>query len=398
MTSSQLPESSSTTLHLCHPTPDECVTIWTDISALWKDSLTLPVFILESIFLSTVPLAKDSGMTQWILVDKDQPPNNRHILASCESFRKRSLQSDQDGNVKEAIIHGIASVFCAPQFRRRGYAGRHMAEMAEVLRSWQAESEAPVLGSILYSDIGKEYYAKLGWKPNQTNFHFEFSLGDEEWPASAHPVATGEIAELCRRDEIMIREGLSAPEPSVKTRAVILPNVDHMLWHIAKEEFATKFIFGGKIPDIKGAIAGKPGKLVWAIWTRRYYDHPDAESPNNVLYILRLVIEGDKTANKPFSCVGSGDAAAATDPDVLESFKSVIEAAQHQAKAWRLDQVRIWEPSVLAQRLIDESSLKYTKVERDTECIASCFWFNNDESGCRTDKPVLINNEHYAWC
>lgn len=395
---SQPPGSNSTTLHLCHPTPDECVTIWTDISALWKDSLTLPVFLRESSFLATVPLARYGGMTQWILVDKYQPPNHRRILTSCESFRKRCLQSDQDGNTKEAVIHGIASVFCAPQYRRRGYAGRHMAEMAKALRSWQAESGPPIMGSILYSDVGKEYYAKLGWRPNLTNFHFEFPPGDVEWPSSVHPVATDEIADLCRRDEIMIRGAMSAPEPSIKTRAVILPDVDHMLWHISKEEFASKFIFGGSIPDIKGAIAGRPGKQVWAIWTRRYYDHPDAESPNNVLYILRLVIESDKTANKVFSCVSSEDTAAAVDPDVLESFKSIIQAAQHQAKAWRLDRVKVWEPSVLAQRLIDESSLEYQKVDRQTECIASCLWFGDDESGGLTEEPVLINNEHYAWC
>ncbi|CAI6094907.1 unnamed protein product [Clonostachys chloroleuca] len=395
---SQLPGSNSTTLHLCHPTPDECVTIWTDISALWKDSLTLPVFLRESSFLATVPLARYGGMTQWILVDKYQPPNHRRILTSCESFRKRCLQSDQDGNTKEAVIHGIASVFCAPQYRRRGYAGRHMAEMAKALRSWQAKSGPPIMGSILYSDVGKEYYAKLGWRPNLTNFHFEFPPGDVEWPSSVHPVATDEIADLCRRDEIMIRGAMSAPEPSIKTRAVILPDVDHMLWHISKEEFASKFIFGGSIPDIKGAIAGRPGKQVWAIWTRRYYDHPDAESPNNVLYILRLVIESDKTANKVFSCVSSEDTAAAVDPDVLESFKSIIQAAQHQAKAWRLDRVKVWEPSVLAQRLIDESSLEYQKVERQTECIASCLWFGDDESDGLTEEPVLINNEHYAWC
>ncbi|CAG9940128.1 unnamed protein product [Clonostachys rosea f. rosea IK726] len=197
---SQLPESNSTTLHLCHPTPDECVTIWTDISALWKDSLTLPVFL---------------------------PSNHRRILASYESFRKGSLQSDQDGNTKEVIIHGIASVLCAPQYRRRGYAGRHMAEMAKALRSWQADGGTPVIGSILYSDIGKEYYAKLGWRPNQPNFHFEFPPGDVEWPSSVNPVAADEIADLCHRDEIMIRAAMSAPEPSVKTRAVILPDVDH---------------------------------------------------------------------------------------------------------------------------------------------------------------------------
>lgn len=153
--------------------------------------------------------------------------NHRRILASCESFRKRSLQGDQDGNTKEVIIHGIASVFCAPQYRRRGYAGRHMAEMAKALRSWQADGGTPVIGSILYSDIGKEYYAKLGWRPNQPNFHFEFPPGDVEWPSSVNPVAADEIADLCHRDEIMIRAAMSAPEPSVKTRAVILPDVDH---------------------------------------------------------------------------------------------------------------------------------------------------------------------------
>ncbi|KAI1137574.1 hypothetical protein F5Y05DRAFT_414132 [Hypoxylon sp. FL0543] len=40
---------------------------------------------------------------------------------------------------------------------------------------------------------------------------------------------------------------------------------------------------------------------VWAIWTPCYYHYSDDGAGENVLYvdILRLVLEGDETANKP---------------------------------------------------------------------------------------------------
>lgn len=45
---------------------------------------------------------------------------------------------------------------------------------------------------------------------------------------------------------------------------VILPDLDYMLWHIRKEEFATNYIFGEKA-EAKGTIAGVPGKQVWIV-------------------------------------------------------------------------------------------------------------------------------------
>ncbi|KPM46486.1 hypothetical protein AK830_g199 [Neonectria ditissima] len=388
----ELPDSTSIDLHLSHPTPDECVKIWTNTFDSWKDSLTLPAFLTESKFLTTIPLAMDGGMTTWILVDKNLPPDKRPILCSCETFRKRALMSDACGNVQQVLVHGIASVFCPSEYRRRGCAARLMREVAEVLRNWQSE-HGKCVGSVLYSDIGKKYYAKLGWIPDVNNSHLVFPSGEIDWPAEVRQVAEEHLKELCSKDELMIQAAMATPDPTVERRLIILPDLDHMLWHIGKEDFATQCIFG-KVPQAKGAIAGSPGKQVWAIWTHRYYSHPDEKTYDNVLYILRLVIEGDETANKVlcdnklWGDLGNAEQAA--------SLKAVLQASQAEAAAWQLDRVKLWKPSVLVQSLVSQSGLGYVEVEREQESVASGMWYGDD--GGMAEAPAWINNEHYAWC
>jgi hypothetical protein len=163
-----LPPSDSAFLCLDHQTEEERRTIWRNTAASWKDCLDLATYLTESQYLTTVPLAENGGMTTWISVDKRLPPDHRFILCSCESFRKRWIASDAAGKAEENIVHGIASVFCPPEYRGKGYAARHMREMAQVLRKWQSDDGRPI-GSVLYSDIGKIYYQKLGWIPNRTN-------------------------------------------------------------------------------------------------------------------------------------------------------------------------------------------------------------------------------------
>lgn len=393
---SELPESTSPDLHLCHPTPDECVKISTYTSAAWKDSLTVPVYLQESDVLATVPLAKDGGLTSWALVDKNQAPNQRHILCSCESFRKRALTSDASGNVEDVIIHGIASVFCAPQYRRRGYATRHMKELGEILRNWQLE-HGRCIGSILYSDIGKKYYAELGWTPNRSNFHLRFPTFQADWPDLTRPVFGKDLEQLCKRDEAHVRYALAQPEPLIRRRVTILPDLDHMLWHIRKEEFGTKYLFD-EIAGEKGVIAGNPGRVAWAVWTRRYYDHPDGESPDNVLYILRLVVEGDSTANQVYPHNDEElEAEEAVDDQQASAVRAVLQAAQAEATKWKLQHIELWEPSPLVRNIVRQSGFSCEEVEREDKSIASGMWYmgNGDEL---VEAPAWINNEHYAWC
>jgi hypothetical protein len=388
-----LSDSKSPDLHLSHPTPNECVKISTNNSDSWRDSLTRPVFLQESLFLATVPLAKDGGMTTWILVEKNLPQDHRPIFCSCETFLKRSLMSDADGKIEEVIVHGIASVFCPLGYRRRGYAARHMTEVAKALRTWQSD-QGKVAGSVLYSDIGKTYYAKLGWQPNPTNWHVEFPPMNIPKSPLTQELVEDDLAELCKRDEAIIRAAMATPADGVKKRFTILPDLDHMLWHIAKESFATEQLFG-KIPRAKGAIAGPSGSQVWAIWTHRYYGHPMAESPSNVLYILRLVVEGDDSANKTPS-TGEKGLRAGQEKKQVCSLIAVLQAAQAEAMKWRLDHVKLWEPSPWVQHVITESKINHCVVERKEDSIASGMWY--DENGGLGMTPVWINNERYAWC
>lgn len=392
------PSSESPDLHLCQPTPEECVEIWTGTAAAWKDSLTIPMYVVEAQYLTTVPLAKDGGMTTWVLVEKNRLPNQRQILCSCESFRKRSLTSDREGNVQEGLVHGVASVFYPPQYRGRGYGARHMKELAKVQKEWQPE-HGKSIGSVLYSDIGKEYYAKLGWPPNPRNWHLVLPPVGMEIPVTARLIPEPELEDLCRRDEAMVRKAMATPSTARK-RVVILPDLDHMLWHIRKEDFATNYIFGKKV-EAKGAISGVPGKQVWILWVRRYYghpDHPDEEEDDggNVLYVLRLVIEGDETADKPHD--------DHLDPTPTDTYveqaavlKSVLQAAQAEAAKWRLGHVQLWEPSPLAQSLLEQSGLDAIRVERQAGSVASALWFR-ERNGVINDAPQWVNNEYYAWC
>lgn len=388
----KLPDPHSPHLTISHPTSDELITISTNTSVEWKDSLTLPVFLKESSFLATVPLAKDGGLTTWILVDNALPPGQRQILSSCESFRKRSLTSDEEGNVHENIIHGIASVFCAPEYRGRGYPQRMMRELAKELVTWQTGCTR-CIGSILYSDIGKSYYAKLGWHPNQFNSQIELSPVLMPKPSLIRDVRAVDLQALCERDEQLLRKHMATPSTDVSMRVTIIPDLDHICWHLAKADFACEYLFG-RIPQAKGTIAGPAGAQVWATWTHRYYSRHDVDSSSNVLYILRLVMEADETATRLPSDAEKFPYGDKYD-EQMRYLKAVLQAAQAEASEWKLDIVVLWDPTPVVRHMLTQIGLDFVVVEREAESIASGMWY--DGGGVCQSAPLWVNNEHYAW-
>ena len=376
-----LPNVESQDIQLSHPTAEECVEIWKLSFLAWGDALSLPLYLEESAFLTTVPLAKDGGMTLWILTDKTLSPNKRPILCSCETFRKRSLVGDTKGDVTEMIVHGVASVFCNPLYRGRGYASRLMKELAKVLPTWQTERRK-CIGSVLYSDIGKSYYAELGWHPFPNNNHVEF----DPMIASKSPKATiiraGDLDQLCKEDEAMVWKAMSSSISDRRMRMVLVPDLDHMLWHHRKEEFVCDRLFG-KQPQAKGAIAGQLGNRIWAIWTHRFYGDPESTSSDNTLYILRLVIENQASD-------------AAQIELQAEQLRAVLQIAQAEAAEWKLRSVKLWDPSALAQNLIERTGIPYRRVKREHESIASLLWYG--EGSVKENVLEWVGNEKYAWC
>ncbi|KAL4957554.1 hypothetical protein BDW69DRAFT_156091 [Aspergillus filifer] len=364
---------------LAHPTDAENKKIWALTSNAWKDALPVDGFLEESAYLMTVPLAKDGGMTQWILVDGNLPPNKRRILASCESFYKRSWISDPDGNVTDALTHGVASVYVDAKLRGQGYATRLMKELAKTLPSWQTEKTTCV-ASVLFSDIGKEFYSTFGWHAFPS-YNLEFSpqsapVGEEK----AKPLFAEDLPRLCEADVNLSRKRMERPSLEGKTRFMIIPDLEHMQWHHSKEEFAGMTLFGKK-PDVKGAIYGEPGNRIWIIWMHRFYEPPSPTASRNTLYILRLVLESE------------GDLLCASQ---VEALNAVIAAARSEAATWGLHTVKLWDPSPAVQNLVEIVGIDHQVEDREEEGICCLRWYGSGSG--KPDEIEWVGNEKYGWC
>ena len=154
MVTYELPPCDSPNLALLHPTQEEKVKTWKLNGASWSGTMSLPVYIRRETTLENQAFTKDGGITFWVLVDSSLPPNERPILGSCESLRKRALVA-RTGTLEDAISHGIGSVFCNPDYRGRGYAQRMMDELGKKLNTWNQHNGKRTDFTVLYSDIGK---------------------------------------------------------------------------------------------------------------------------------------------------------------------------------------------------------------------------------------------------
>jgi len=150
-TSPELPDSKSPSLALAHPTTEEYTDITTSNAASWRGALPIVSYLRREKALAQTSFTKDGGITFWALIDT--AAEDRTVLASCESLRHKALVL-QHGKVQDVICHGICSVWCKPEMRKRGYAARMIQELGDKLGSWQAD-ERDVMFTVLFSDIGK---------------------------------------------------------------------------------------------------------------------------------------------------------------------------------------------------------------------------------------------------
>ena len=151
-----LPSSTSLSLALVQPLAAEKLATWHLNGQVWRGPLSLETYKRKEEFLSNQEFTRNGGMTFWILVDASVSPSSaRRVLSSCETLKKRALVVRRDGKVDEVVSHGIMSVFCDPELRGRGYAGRMMEEFGKVLHTWQQEDNRKADFTVLFSDIGK---------------------------------------------------------------------------------------------------------------------------------------------------------------------------------------------------------------------------------------------------
>ncbi len=387
---SNLPDKDSSDIYLVVATHEENIAQTTANSSEWKGALpTLDAYHRREAHLANLELTKDGGLTPWMLVYQPDGAAKRQVLCGCESIRKKALVG-RNGKVEEVIAHGVCSVFCPPAKRGRGYAGRMMSELGKKLRRWQLDNGKDALFSVLFSDIGKDFYAARGWKPFPSA-HVALpaveTVADELPPVRM--LCSKDLLELCEVDESAIRRRLAKLKDTESTAVALVPDNRTLRWHHAREEFVGKELLD-KAPEIKGAIVGEPSSRVFCYWAR-VWTNPQEDAPNT-LHILRLVIEDESFAN--FSPASPEAAAKMKGSSTAKAIAALFTAAQSEAAKWGMKEVLIWNPTsttLAAAQLLDAS----VEVQhREKESIASLLWYG-EGSGENVD---WICNEKYEWC
>ncbi|KAH8681592.1 hypothetical protein BX600DRAFT_505259 [Xylariales sp. PMI_506] len=382
----ELPSADSSKLILTFPTEVEKRRTWSLNHREWGGGLDRDEYLGRERYLASLPLCVGGSMRYWILTDSSVPTDTRPVLASCETLKKKVLYAEPGSTeLKEAVTYGIGSVFTAPQFRGKRYASRMLQELGKRLANGFENDENgktyKPIASALWSDIGKSFYAKMGWVPHPSA-HVSFSvsgshLGGSEAPEAA-AVTFENIDSFCKLDEALLRKEITEYPDTGRTRFAFIPNGDQIRWHFYRDNFITKIVRKGQAEShVKGAVAGPEGQRVWAVWSR-YYSGDGNDTDQNKLYILRLGIEN----------------VAASAEELAAPFTAVMRKAEAEAREWNLGKMDMWNPSPLVNELIKKSGLEHDIVERELDSIPSIMWHGDGDS----NKVEWLWNEKYCWC
>ncbi|KAF5678824.1 lysine acetyltransferase [Fusarium heterosporum] len=374
-----LPPVSSPSLVLTRPTDVERERVWKGTHPHWGAALTMEDYIAREHDNLEAALARDDGVTSWILTDGSMKPDDRPILSSCETYKKRALVSSKEGRVRDGTAFGVASVFTFPECRGKGYASKMMSLLADELRGRQQKNEGDADFSVLWSDVGPKFYNAVGWKPFESTW-LEFPVTETEHTAeeSVKPITLDDIPDLAARDEELLRKGVSSP--SSRVRAAVVPDAITLQWHIHRGDFMCKHLFS-RTPTVHGALytpPDTPNSRIWAIWTGNFYGMLD-KPEKNILRIVRLVIE-DETIS---------------DETLTKGIQAIASSAQKTAKEWSCSKVEVWNPQNRVQKAAESiQSLRAKFFVRENNNIASLQWFGEDSN----EGIEWIANEKFAWC
>jgi len=209
----------------------------------------------------------------------------------------------------------------------------------------------------------------------------------------ARPLHASDLSELCATDEKLIRQSMKAASSSGKTALALIPDINLIRWHHAREEFVGNEL-RGEVAAIKGAIVGSgKGKRVWCYWTRMWYNEDPQSSKGNTLHVLRLVVE--EHGMYAWERAISEEEASKYIPAIA----ALLRLAQEEAHKWKMETVELWNPTPASIKAAQLVSDKAQLIHREKDSITSLRWHGKLPDGSRAvDHVDWIGNEKHAWC
>lgn len=286
-------------MRLLHPTPRQ-IRLRDELThEVWGVGLSPEQFCQRECRLRAHPFAA-GAMDSWWWVDAEGRP-----LSSCETFAMPARWRRGDGTRAEGPVFAVASVYTEPDLRGLGHAGA----MMEALLFAMLRKEPAALGSILFSDVGQELYARTGYQPA--------TVSDVVLPARSGDPKAGVDALLFEG-----RLGMAAAPNTAAPGLQVLPGGLQLDWQVERERaYATAV--GTPRLSCHGAVRGE-ARAAWCVYPRQSE-------------LVVLTLHGHH----------SGDVAA------------VLACAQRVASQAGLGTVRLWQPTLE----VDVADLEEAQVQ-----------------------------------
>ncbi|KAI0746877.1 hypothetical protein C8Q80DRAFT_1321816 [Daedaleopsis nitida] len=180
-------------LTLFPATPEQTIESRKRTFVQWARGQSLEEYLHKDAIQENDEHAANGKLITWVLAPRSDP-STLDFLCSCETFRRAALVARHSptspalplaastADVQEVTAYAVASVFTPPQNRRKGYAQHMMRLLHWALAppaalspstfptaEWgpppDARMPADARFSVLYSDVGREFYRACGTAP-----------------------------------------------------------------------------------------------------------------------------------------------------------------------------------------------------------------------------------------
>ena len=361
-------------------------------SSSWRGPLTVEQYLKRENILQNLPAARNDANTWWIMTATrylTMPAGMaRPILGLCETHLRKGMVAI-DGQVFTAPVHGIGSVFVRSEYRGRKYANTMLTMLGNTLEIYQQPASQPGLFSVLYSDIGKQFYARLGWKTMISN-HISLKPLDADYEAlrksldlpQVKDIQTSDLERLCTTAAKRLAADLvtaslkQAGQPAV----AVEPEAATMSWHHGREEYLCGLLKNGAFPDVKGVQITSDTEAPFLIWTRVYGTSPEENSLYVLLQYAGSYLDEGKNVNL----------------NLTKQMATLLLRAQLEAARWGMHDITLWSalpPTVAGAQLLEaKEKVKIIEREEESICAMRC-------TGMLRGKGVTwLANEKYPWC
>ncbi|KAF9934910.1 hypothetical protein FBU30_010177 [Linnemannia zychae] len=330
---------------------------WANNRAEWGRTLDEETYYDRERVLASQEFTRDNRLQVWILVPKtfdSAKPQLDLILSAVETFERPGIIASKDQGLKDVVTISVASVFTPAHYR--GLLWKEIAGMKDVSFTF------------LYSDVGPTFYSRHGWAPKRSEqmvlpaAHIvqNSDTGATKNSVVIEKVTDSNLPELVSMDAKQVRRLLEAQvengSPS-KVFVVVTPEPTCVQWLHTRSRFVAQRVL--KLEDQIAELGARHGKS-FVLW---FHD-----LLKDQLFVIRWYLDSS---------------------DDSDTARALIEAAQAEARKWKLSKVVIWNP---AQSLAD---LLQLEIKYRDDAIPS---LGLVDTSIETDNVEWVHNEKYSWC